>query len=86
MGKMKLYDLAKELNLTSKELLKIAGEMGIDAKSHLSSIDDEDVVKIRNKYRNNSSEEKKEKKQNPNKVQKEPKTTPVIIRREVIIE
>ena len=86
MGKMKLYDLAKELNLASKELLKIAGEMGIDAKSHLSSIDDEDVVKIRNKYRNNSSEEKKEKKQNPNKVQKEPKTTPVIIRREVIIE
>ena len=86
MGKMKLYDLAKELNLTSKELLKIAGEMGIDAKSHLSSIDDEDVVKIRNKYKNNSSEEKKEKKTNPNKVQKEPKTTPVIIRREVIIE
>ena len=86
MGKMKLYDLAKELNLTSKELLKIAGEMGIDAKSHLSSIDDEDVIKIRNKYKNNSSEEKKEKKTNPNKVQKEPKTTPVIIRREVIIE
>ena len=49
LGKMKLYDLAKELNLTSKELLKIAGEMGIDAKSHLSSIDDEDVAKIRNK-------------------------------------
>ena len=86
MGKMKLYDLAKELNLTSKELLKIAGEMGIDAKSHLSSIDDEDVVKIRNKYKNNSKKEKKEKKTNPNKVQKEPKTTPVIIRREVIIE
>ena len=52
----------------------------------LREIADEDVVKIRNKYKNNSSEEKKEKKTNPNKVQKEPKTTPVIIRREVIIE
>ena len=41
LGKIKLYDLAKELNLTSKELLKIAGEMGIEVKSHLSSLEDE---------------------------------------------
>ena len=49
MGKMKLYDLAKELNLASKELLKIAGEIGIKVKSHLSSIEDDEVEKIRNK-------------------------------------
>ncbi len=93
MGKMKLYDLAKELNLTSKELLKITGEMGIDAKSHLSNLDDEDVEKIRSRFTKKDGNEtemvkkdKKEKKQNPNKAPKEPKSTPVIIRREVIIE
>ena len=93
MGKMKLYDLAKELNLTSKELLKITGEMGIDAKSHLSNLDDEDVKKIRSRFAKKDDNEtevvrkdKKEKKQNPNKVPKEQKNTPVIIRREVIIE
>jgi len=93
LGKMKLYDLAKELNLTSKELLKITGEMGIDAKSHLSNLDDEDVKKIRSRFAKKDDNEtevvrkdKKEKKQNPNKVPKEQKNTPVIIRREVIIE
>ena len=49
LGKMKLYDLAKELNLASKELLKIAGEIEKKVKSHLSSIEDDEVEKIRNK-------------------------------------
>ena len=47
MGKMKLYELAKELNLTSKELLNKANELGIAVKSHLSNLQDEDVEKLR---------------------------------------
>ena len=87
MGKMKLYDLAKELNLASKELLKIAGEIGIKVKSHLSSIEDDEVEKIRNKVLSKNNENyKKEKKVNSSKVSNEQKNTPVIIRREVIIE
>ena len=86
MGKIKLYDLAKELNLTSKELLKIAGEMGIEVKSHLSSLEDDQVEKIRNKFSTKGNEVKKEKKISPNKASNEQKNTPVIIRREVIIE
>ena len=87
MGKMKLYDLAKELNLASKELLKIAGEIGIKVKSHLSSIEDDEVEKIRNKVLSKNNENyKKEKKANSSKVSNEQKNTPVIIRREVIIE
>ena len=91
MGKMKIYDLAKELNLTSKQLLKIANEVGIEAKSHLSSLEDEQVEKIRRKVSNNDKTEKKEvlkreNKPNQPKVSKEQKSTPVIIRREVIIE
>ena len=87
MGKMKLYDLAKELNLASKELLKIAGEMGIKVKSHLSSLEDDQIEKIRNRFKNKKNETpKKEKKTNPNKTTSDQKNTPVIIRREVIIE
>ena len=78
LGKIKLYDLAKELNLTSKELLKIAGEMGIDAKSHLSSIDDEDAIKIRNKYKNGGLKLKKRKRQILIKLKKIQKQLPLL--------
>ena len=89
MGKIKIYDLAKELNLASKELLQKVKEMGIEAKSHLSSISDEDVEKIRkniSKKTVNNDSKKKENKNVATKGKKDEKETPVIIRREVIIE
>ena len=89
MGKIKLYELAKDLDLTSKELLEKAVEMGIAVKSHLSSLEDEDVEKLKKslnkkvtpKKVEKTKSEKKEVKQN-----KSEKDTPVIIRREVIID
>ena len=89
MGKIKIYDLAKELNLASKELLQKVKEMGIEAISHLSSISDEDVEKIRkniSKKTVNNDSKKKENKNVATKGKKDEKETPVIIRREVIIE
>ncbi|MBP3831769.1 MAG: translation initiation factor IF-2 [Clostridia bacterium] len=89
LGKIKIYDLAKELNLASKELLQKVKEMGIEAKSHLSSISDEDVEKIRkniSKKTVNDDSKKKENKNVATKGKKDEKETPVIIRREVIIE
>ena len=77
MGKLKIYDVAKELNLTSKEAVEIAKKLNIDVKSHLSSIDEEDAKKIRESVSKNKSMKKEEKKTNND--------TPVIIRREVII-
>ena len=47
LGKMKLYELAKELDLTSKELLEKAGEIGIEVKSHLSTLEEADVKKLK---------------------------------------
>ena len=32
LGKIKLYDIAKELNLTSKEVLEIAKDLKINVK------------------------------------------------------
>ena len=47
---MKLYELAKEMDVSSKELLEQAKEMGINIKSHLSVISDEDVKNLKDKY------------------------------------
>ena len=97
MGKIKIYDIAKKLGLTSKEVLDIAKKLNIEAKSHLSGVEEDEAKKIENELSNNSgkgnsdkvkSEEKTAKKVNADKNKKEVKkeeSTPVIIRREVII-
>ena len=72
MGKIKLYDVAKELNLTSKEVLEIAKKLNIEAKSHLSSIDEADANKIKESVKNLTAK-KPEKKMNQEKAKKEEK-------------
>ena len=39
LGKLKVHELAKELGLESKELIKKAKEVGIEVTSHLSSLE-----------------------------------------------
>ena len=83
-GKIKLYDIAKELSLTSKEVLEIAKKLNIDVKSHLSSVDEADANKIKESIK--SFKPKKEDRKTSNEKQKNEKNdSPVIIRREVII-
>ena len=82
MGKIKLYDIAKELNLTSKEVLEIAKKLNIDAKSHLSAVDEADAARIKESVKG-SKPKKEEKKSDKSKSEKN--ESPVIIRREVII-
>ena len=89
MGKIKLYELAKDLDLTSKELLEKAVEMGIAVKSHLSSLEDEDVEKLKKNLNKKVTPKKVEKTKSDKKEVKQNKSekdTPVIIRREVIID
>ena len=44
MAKLKIHEIAKKYDLTSKEVLDKAVELGIDAKSHLSSIEGEEKL------------------------------------------
>lgn len=44
----KVYELAKELNIPSKDLVAKIQGMGIDVKSHMSALSDSDVEKIKN--------------------------------------
>ena len=91
MGKIKIHELAKELSLTSKEVIAKANELGIEAKTHMSAVEDSDAEKIRKAVSNktvNVAEkpaEKPAKKSEKKDEKKEDKKAPVIIRREVII-
>lgn len=86
MGKMKLYELAKEMDVSSKELLEQAKKIGIEIKSHLSVISDEDVKNLKAKYQRSNSDVTKKEEKKPKKESSQKKDNPVIIRREVIIE
>ena len=48
MSSIKVFELAKELNMTSKDMLDKISSMGIDAKSHMSVLSDMDVIAVRN--------------------------------------
>ena len=47
MAKIKVSDLAKELNLKSKEVLDFLHEKGVEAKAHNSSIEETDAQMVR---------------------------------------
>ena len=78
MGKMKIHELAKKLGLTSKELLEKAKSLNIEAKSHLSTLEEKDVELLEKTIKKKQENKAKE-------VKKEKNDSPVIIRREVII-
>ena len=46
---MRVYELAKEYGKKSTDFVDIIQSFGIDVKSHLSSLDDDRVIEIRNK-------------------------------------
>jgi translation initiation factor IF-2 len=47
MAKIRVYELAKQLNMTNKVLLEKLAEKNIVVKSHMSAIDEEEVARIR---------------------------------------
>ena len=67
MGKIKIHEIAKKLNLTSKEVLEVA-KLNIEAKSHLSSVEQEEADKIEKELskKSNNVEGKKEEKTKSN--------------------
>ena len=67
MGKIKLYELAKEMDVSSKELLEQAKLLGMDIKSHLSSLEDKDVEILKEKYSKRKKENAKKENKKPRK-------------------
>eukprot|EP00828_Plagiopyla_frontata_P047366 TRINITY_DN872_c0_g2_i1.p2 TRINITY_DN872_c0_g2~~TRINITY_DN872_c0_g2_i1.p2 ORF type:complete len:731 (+),score=148.89 TRINITY_DN872_c0_g2_i1:2327-4519(+) len=51
MSKIRVHELAKELNIGSKELIAILmEEFGVEVKNHMSTIEDEDAALIKELY------------------------------------
>lgn len=49
MAKMRVHEVAKQLNKTSKELIAALRQSGIEVQSHMSTVTEEQVSKIREK-------------------------------------
>ncbi|WP_062571239.1 translation initiation factor IF-2 [Peptoniphilus sp. DNF00840] len=80
MSKIRVHALAKEIGITSKELLLKLEELEISVKNHMSTLDSAEEKKVRNLYNKTSSKNEspvknensnkkrdKSKKNNPNK-------------------
>ena len=61
LGKIKIHELAKKIEVNSKEVLEKALELGLDVKSHMSSIDEADAKKIEAKIEMQDLQKEKEK-------------------------
>ena len=87
MDKIKIYELAKKIDIASKDLVNKAKELGMEVSSHLSSISLEQAEKLEKKLKSGKTTSNKQAKEEKNKSKEETKkgSTPVIIRREVII-
>lgn len=46
MGKKRVYEVAKEYNLSSKEIMRVLNKLGIEVKSHMSTLDDDQIQKL----------------------------------------
>ena len=60
MSKIRVYELAKELNVSSKDLINLLmEEFGVEVKNHMSVIEDEDATLIKELLGDNSDSEGK---------------------------
>ena len=50
MSKIKIYELAKELGVSSKEVMEFLGKKNVEVKSHMSSVEDTDAVQVRSAF------------------------------------
>ncbi len=63
MAKERIYELAKELKMPSRNLVKVAKQQGMAIKSHMSSVTPEEAEKLRKVVQNKKSTKKPQKHQ-----------------------
>ena len=65
LSKIKIHELAKKLNLNSKDLVEKAKQIGMDVKNHLSGITEDEAEKLEKQYKQQSNDVQSEKKEKP---------------------
>ena len=61
MTRMRVHELAKELNLNNKDLIDRILKLGIQVKNHMSTLTDSAVTKIRQQFSESRAEQVEEK-------------------------
>jgi translation initiation factor IF-2 len=46
MGRMRVHELAKEVNMSNKDLLDLIQKLGLQVKNHMSALTDTAVQRI----------------------------------------
>jgi translation initiation factor IF-2 len=77
MAKTRVYELARDLNLTNQILLSRLDELDISVKSHMSSLDDEAVAKVKNVIFGKKEESIEETRIKPTVIRRRRKKVPV---------
>jgi len=77
MAKVRVYELAKELNMDSKELVEKLKAGGINIKNYMSTLDDQDATKAREAALGMVSEVIEEKRIRPTVIRRRKKTVTV---------
>ena len=60
MAKMKVHELAKELNIQSKDVIAFLQEKGIEVKAAQSSVEDDAIALVKDKFGNAEASKKEE--------------------------
>ena len=47
MSKIRIYELAKQLNVANKDLMEKIHSVGIEAKSHMGMLTEEEAEKVK---------------------------------------
>ena len=61
MGRMRVHELAKELNMSNKDLLDLIQKLGLQVKNHMSTLTDTAVQRIRQHFADSRTETVEEK-------------------------
>ncbi|MBQ7758443.1 translation initiation factor IF-2 N-terminal domain-containing protein, partial [Anaerotignum sp.] len=60
MSKIRIYELAKQLGVANKDLMEKIHSVGIEAKSHMAMLTEEEAAKVTALYQPKKEEPKKE--------------------------
>ncbi|HET6618039.1 MAG TPA: translation initiation factor IF-2 [Gemmatimonadota bacterium] len=82
MAKIRIYEVARQFDVSSEAMVNLLHEMGVPVKNHMSSIDEETVERVRAKFEEekeavkHAEEEKKKKLEEAKKARRAEKARP----------
>lgn len=59
MAKLRVYELAEQMNKTNKEILSILKDKGIEVASHMSTLSDEQIDAVKSEKTSEDTPKKK---------------------------